>query len=328
MNPESAPTHGVLLVNLGTPQNHTPKALSSYLKEFLLDKRVIDLPFLLRQFLVRAIIIPKRYKKVAKTYEEIWTADGSPLLAYGKKLQHQLQEALGASYKVALGMRYQEPSLISALLELRNSGVRTLTIVPLFPQYASATTGSILEEVCKEMQNWQVFPNIHLLSHFHEDPGYIAAFSERGKSYELKNYDHLLFSFHGLPVRHLKKAKEENHILCYRRSCFLTAKAIYEKLNTDLPYTVSFQSRLGKEEWCRPYITDTLSDLKKEGYRRLLVFSPAFVADCLETLYEIEVELKQEFLHNGGEVLDLVASLNDHPTWVGALKNMILKTST
>ena len=315
---------GVLLVNLGTPKSYSPKDVGIYLKEFLLDPRVIDVPFLIRQALVRFLIVPRRKKRIAATYKDIWTKEGSPLLMHGNDLKTKLQDALGEQFHVALAMRYQTPSIANGLEELKNAQVHNMTILPLLPQYASATTGSILEEVMKLLLDWNVYPSIKMLSHFYDHPLYIKAIAAIGKRYTFSDYDHILFSFHGLPLRHLDKAREFNPISCYRRSCYTTAQLIAEELN--LPrsdYTVSFQSRLGKEEWCQPYTSDTVKALGRKGVKKLLVFSPAFVADCLETLYEVKIELEAEFKEHGGERIDLVEGLNSDPLWVEALKSIL-----
>ncbi len=315
---------GVLLVNLGTPSSYNVGDVSSFLKEFLLDGRVIDAPYLLRQMLVRFFIVPKRKKRVAETYKSIWTATGSPLATYSSALKEKLQSTLGEDYYVSLGMRYQNPTLSSALLELEKACVKSLIIIPLFPQHASATSGSIIEQIMRFIRQWNVFPHIHILSDFYSHPQFISAHAALAQKQLSAEYDHILFSFHGLPERHIERARLFNVNFCYKKSCYETAELIAEKLGiAPSKYTVAFQSRLGKEIWCQPYMTDVVEALAKKGAKKVLVFSPSFVADCLETLYEIKVELQDEFKQHGGEKIDLVEGLNANDIWVDALKKII-----
>lgn len=310
---------GLLLVNLGTPLSPKPKDVFNYLIEFLTDGRVIDLPWLRRQLLVRGIIVPFRYKESAKNYEAIWTEKGSPLLINTELLKAKVQSRL-PSVQVEIAMRYQYPSLEEGLEKLR--GVDQLTILPLFPQYASATVGSIHEKIMQILSRWNTLPELKFVSQFHDDPLFIEAFEERGKTYSLADYDHVLFSFHGLPVRQIRKGCDKDCLTCergeyqcYGAQCYKSAKSIAEKLGIE-NYTVCFQSRLGKEEWMQPYASEVIERLGKEGIKRLLVFCPSFVADCLETIQEIGVEYAHLFKVNGGERLDLVPSLNDSDTFV------------
>jgi len=327
---------GVLLVNLGTPLSPKPKDVFRYLIEFLTDGRVIDFPWLKRQLLVRGLIVPFRYKQSTEQYRHLWTKEGSPLLMYSERLQRKLQEVLGNDYHVALAMRYQYPSIMAGLEKLRKEEVDELIILPLFPQYASATTGSIYQKVMHELQNWQVFPKLIFINHFFDHPAMINAFCARASQYSLSSYDHVLFSFHGLPERQIRKASEDcltinccrqlcqKNRFCYKAQCFTTAQAIADQLNLkEEQYTICFQSRLGKEPWIQPYTSDVLHICAKQGHKRLLVFSPSFVCDCLETTYEISSEYQREFKQLGGEQLQLVEGLNDHPLWIDALKQMI-----
>ena len=315
---------GVLLVNLGTPDSCNVADVSSFLKEFLLDGRVIDAPYLLRQLLVRLFIVPKRKKRIAETYKSIWSDKGSPLAHYSSALKEKLQSALGDDYYVSLGMRYQSPTLRSALLELEKVGAKSMIIIPLFPQHASATSGSIIEQVMRFIMRWNVFPHMHILSDFYNHPQFILSHVALAQKQILSEYDHILFSFHGLPERHVEKARLFNANFCYKKSCYETAALIAEKLSlASSEYTVAFQSRLGKEIWCQPYMSDVIESLAKKGAKKVLVFSPSFVADCLETLYEIKVELQEEFKQHGGEKIDLVEGLNANDVWVDALKKII-----
>ncbi|MCI5053164.1 MAG: ferrochelatase [Simkaniaceae bacterium] len=311
-------TKTLLLVNLGTPKSPSNQDVKSYLHEFLLDPRVVDLPWIKRQLLVRGIIVPRRYRESASSYRAIWQEEGSPLLVYGKQVQGLLQKKLGSEYRVELAMRYGSPSIPSALKPCKE-----LTVLPLFPQYASATSGSVQQKVMESIQGWQTIPKLKIIDHFYDHPKMIEAFAARAPK-NLDSYDHILFSFHGLPVRQLKKAHKECKMCttcsnnCYYPQCYATAKAIAKRLNTE-NYTVCFQSRLGKDPWIQPYASDVIEECAKKGMKNLLVFSPAFICDCLETIFEIGVEYQKEFQDLGGESIDLVPGLNDHPLWIEAL---------
>jgi ferrochelatase len=333
-------TVGVLLINLGTPLSPTPKDVYRYLIEFLTDRRVIDLPWWRRQLLVRGIIVPKRYRASAKAYQEIWTDEGSPLLVYGNKVKNSLQEVLGDRYIVEIAMRYQQPSIKNTLEGLLKKGVNKLIILPLFPQYASATTGSIHDLVLKTLSNRVVIPQLYLIKDFPTHPLMIDAFCRNIQNKGIINYDHLLFSFHGLPERQILKSDSSGCCLmssccnqittknssCYRAQCYATMNAIVQKLDLSVEkFSICFQSRLGKEPWLQPYASDAILSLAQKGKKRILVVSPSFVCDCIETTYEIGVEYAKEFQHAGGETLDLVEGLNDHPLWIQALKNLTLE---
>ena len=329
---------GILLVNLGTP--HSPDSLDvfRYLNEFLTDARVIDYPWLIRQFLVRGLIVPLRFRQSAKQYQCLWTEQGSPLLIHSKNVQTDLQRLLGEKYKVVLAMRYQTPSIESGLKELQMAGAQEIIVFPLFPQYASATTGSVHQKVMDCLKSWQVIPKLTFINSYHDHPALIEAFCARAREQDISSYDHILFSFHGLPERHIRKADPtktclksdccqktcQNQSFCYKAQCYATARAIAKELaikQTD--YTVCFQSRLGKEPWIQPYTLETIEQCAVQGNKRLLVFSPAFVCDCLETTYEIGSEYAKEFCLRGGEKLQLIQGLNNHPLWIKAIKNII-----
>ncbi len=330
---------GVLLVNLGTPDSPSTADVRKYLDEFLMDERVIDIPAFNRALLVKGIIVPFRSPKTAKLYKEIWDENGSPLLYFSRQQQALLQSKLGDEYQVELAMRYQSPSISSALDRLKASGVSSIKVLPLFPQYASASTGSVMQKVMEIVSKWPTIPPISFINSFHDNELMISVFAENGKKYQPDTYDHVLFSFHGLPERQIIKSvypakdqsREESlsfeltdsNQFSYLAQSNETARLIADKLNIARDdYSICFQSRLGKEPWVQPYTTDVLKRLASEGKKRLLVFSPAFVADCLETLYEITVEYHEEFKELGGEQVQLVESLNDHPLWIEALANM------
>ena len=341
---------GVLLVNLGTPDAPTPAAVNRYLGEFLTDPRVIDnLPGVAQQLLVRGIIAPVRSGIVnpfkaggsTKLYQELWTENGSPLKYYGEVVTEKVAAALGDEYAVRLAMRYQNPSIESALEELLAEQVSGVLVFPLFPQYASATTGSVHQEVMRILAKRQTIPPVQLVNSYYEQPDLIRVFADNARDLgDLDVYDHIIFSYHGLPQRQLKKADDCNHCyvkdgccnsisrvnqFCYSAQCHATTRAIAAELGLPADrYTTSFQSRLGFDDWAKPYTIDVLEQWAKERKaKRILCFSPAFVADCLETTIEIGMEYQEEFEKWGGERIDLVPSLNDDPRWIDALVSMI-----
>ena len=330
---------GILLVNLGTPDSAEVKDVRKYLDQFLMDERVIDIPKFKRFLLVKGIIVPFRSPKTSKLYKEIWSENGSPLLYYSKIQAKLLQEKLGDDYQVELAMRYQNPSIESALERLKMGLVESIKVIPMFPQYASASTGSVMQLVMELISKWQTIPPLSIVNSFHDNRLMIEVFAENAKKHHPEKYDHVLFSFHGLPQRQLLKCdhtgnyclKEKNccetlsdiNKFCYSAQGHDTARLLAAELSIAKEnYTVCFQSRLGKDPWVQPYTTDVLKKLASEGKKRLLVFSPAFVADCLETLYEITVEYYEEFKELGGEHVQLVESLNDHPKFIEALAEM------
>ncbi|MBX0334041.1 ferrochelatase [Pontibacter sp. HSC-14F20] len=332
---------GVLLVNLGTPDTPSTPDVRKYLREFLLDPRVIDMNPVGRYALVNGVIAPFRAPKSAKVYKQLWTERGSPLLYHGLDLQKKLQEALGSGYHVAFGMRYQSPSIASALEELREKSVERIIVLPLFPQYAAASTGSVQDKVMEIVREWWVIPSINFISSFCDDPGFINAFAELGKQHMAQDdYDHVIFSYHGLPERQVLKGSDKGYCqlgaccnsynkrnkYCYRASCFVTSRMLAQKLGLrEDQYTVTFQSRLLKDPWLQPYTDEVLKTLPGKGIKKVLAYSPAFVADCLETTIEVGEEFKEMFEHAGGEKWQLVESLNSNPMWVEAVKNMVLE---
>ncbi len=333
----------VLLVNLGSPDSPKPTDVFSYLTEFLNDSRVIDINWLGRKVLVNGIIVPFRHRKSAKIYEELWTEDGSPLIHYGRlctaKLQERFSNDADSETKVFLAMRYKNPSIEAALASILKWNPDKLIVLPLFPQYASASTGSVIDKCMRIMRDLWVFPEIQFINQFWDDEGYLNAFANRGKQFNTKDYDHVMFSFHGLPERQVDKVYDDRHCknhtceteindenkLCYKATCYATARAIAERCGiSESEYTVAFQSRLGKG-WIEPFSDEVIEKLAKEGAKKLLVFSPAFVADCLETTIEIGVEYQELFEEHGGEKIQLVPSLNAGDDWIDALENMLRK---
>ena len=330
----------VLLINLGTPDSPSTKDVRKYLFEFLNDPRVIDINPIGRFFLVNFIIVPFRAPKSAKIYKELWTEKGSPIMIYGESVKEKLQKELGNNFEVELAMRYQNPGLDEVCARMEKKGYEKIIILPLFPQYASASTGSAIEKAMKLISKWWVIPEIKIISQFYDNEDYLNCVIEQSKKYNLNEYDHILFSYHGLPVRQVDKVYSdgkpcndhkcedeinEDNKYCYKATCYATTRMLAKKLN--LPkerYTVCFQSRLDKD-WLEPFSDKVVEEWAKKGAKKLLVFSPAFVADCLETTVEIGIEYQKLFKDNGGEKVQLVESLNDHPMWIDTLKKMILK---
>lgn len=330
---------GVLLANLGTPDDPSRGAVYRYLNQFLTDGRVIDFPWLPRQLLVRGIITPFRSGSSAKLYKELWTEEGSPIKIYGYKVLDAVRKALGDEYVVSLGMRYQSPSIESALNELLEQNVREIIVFPMFPHYASASSGSVMEEVMRLLSKEQAIPPLRVINSYHDNPKMLEVFAENARQFDIDSFDHVLFSFHGLPQRQMRKADRCNHCLktddccqtlsyknqfCYSAQCHDTAFKLADMLGLSRDqYSICFQSRLGRDPWIQPYTTDILEERAEKGDKRLLAFSPAFVADCLETIVEISTEYQEEFEEMGGELVQLVPSLNDHPLWIEAICDMV-----
>jgi ferrochelatase len=331
---------GVLLVNLGTPDSTAVSDVRKYLREFLMDKRVIDIPAFPRWLLVNGIIAPFRSPKSAAEYRKLWDERGSPLKYYTDDITGLLSKKLSEEYSVKFAMRYQSPSLKSVLEEFQREEVASLHVIPLFPQYASATTGSIIDRVMEITKDWQIIPDIKFTSQFLEEELFIETIVDQGKkSMAKESYEHFLFSYHGLPERQIKKASykdycqlgsccdtlNEHNRYCYRAQCFETTRLVAEKLGIKKKdYTVCFQSRLGKDPWVRPYTEEVLKDLARNGKKKVLAFSPAFVSDCLETTIEVGQEYRENFIEEGGEVWDLVPSLNAEDKWVECLKGLVV----
>jgi len=329
---------GVLLINLGTPDSPSVRDVRSYLSEFLNDPRVIDIPWLARKILVNLMIVPFRAPKSARIYKKLWTKNGSPLLYYSQKAKDLLQQQLGPDFTVHLAMRYKNPSISDVLEQMRNMNYSRIVVVPMFPQYASASTGSALEEVMRIVARWWVVPEVRLISQYYDHPLYIDAFSSVGSKYNPDDYDHVLFSYHGLPERQLDKVHGQGNCadkncaheitpenqFCYRATCYATTRLLATRLNIrPEEYTVCFQSRLD-EGWVKPYSDLVIKECAAKGMKKLLVFSPAFTADCLETIIEIGDEYQELFHSHGGEKVQLVESLNDNPLWIRCLRALVL----
>ncbi len=328
---------GVLLVNLGSPASPSVTDVRRYLNEFLMDGRVIDSPWLLRRLVVGLILI-KRPKESAHAYQKIWTPDGSPLVVMSYRVQKKLQQRV--TVPVELAMRYQNPSIASALKKLANKDVTDLLVIPLFPHYAMSSYESAAERVKEVAAKMAPQINVKIQPPYFDAPDYIEALVASAKNHLESGYDHLLFSFHGIPERHLHKSdptgchclKVENccqvpspaHATCYRAQCFKTVAAFVAQAGVSLEkYSVSFQSRLGKDPWLKPYTDLELEQFPARGIKKLLVICPAFVSDCLETIEEIGMRGRDTFLAAGGSELTLVPCMNEHPRWLDALENMI-----
>lgn len=331
---------GVLLINLGTPAGPDKSQVRDYLAEFLGDKRVIDLPTPWRQILVKGLILPFRPKQSAHAYQQIWTPAGSPLLVYSQQMAAALQVALGEDYEVALGMRYGQPSIAAALHQLQTRQCRKLLILPLFPQYSSAATGSALEKIFSELQKQADIPEVTLLNAFFADPAFIEAWRALITSHApAAEPDMWIFSYHGLPVRQLNKRgcdttaclaradcgpASTGNYQCYRRQCFATSQLLAQALGlAPHQYRVAFQSRLGRTPWITPYTDHLLADLAAQGVKHIAVACPSFVADCLETLEEIGIRARAQWLNLGGSQLTLFPCLNAHPAWIQGLNNIV-----
>lgn len=330
---------GLLLVNIGTPDAPEPGAVRRYLAEFLSDRRVIDLPSISRWLLVHAIVLPFRSGRSSEAYRKIWTERGSPLLVHGQDLATALEQRL--SVPVRVGMRYGRPSIASALGELRAKDCEHIVVLPLFPQYASATTGSAVDAVNRAVERSRIASSLEVVPPFFHHSGFLHAFAARARATLADDpAEKLLFSFHGLPESQIRKEDPSGeHCLvredccsparagpqnCYRAQCFATARGIAERLGlTEDRSEVTFQSRLGRTPWLRPYTDQRVRELAASGTRRLVVLCPAFVADCLETLEEIGLRTAETFRAAGGERLTLIPSLNADPLWIDGIVRIL-----
>lgn len=326
---------GLVLINLGTPDAPTTPAVRRYLREFLSDPRVIDINPIGRALLLNLIILPLRPKKSAHAYRSIWDPErGSPLLAHSKDLAARVQDKLGDAWRVELAMRYGTPSIASALDTLRAADVERIVVLPLYPQYAASSTATSVARVMELVgARWDTVP-LDIVPAFYDDQGFLGAFAQVAAPVLADaRPDHVLFSFHGLPERQIRKSDPSGtHCLrdgccerisvanrgCYRAQCYATARELAARLSlTD--YTVCFQSRLGRSPWIRPHTDVLIDQLAKQGTKRLAVLCPAFVADCLETVEEIGIRARAQFKAAGGEELVLVPSLNASPAWIDAV---------
>lgn len=323
----------LLVVNTGTPDDPGKVAVRKYLSEFLNDRRVIDFPWVVRKILVNLIIVPFRASHSSMLYRKLWTKNGSPLKINLENLVIRLQRKLKDEYTVVGAMRYGNPSLKSALEQISKCTVKELTVLPLYPHYASSTTGSVHEFINNELITWKSIPELKFIDNFYSHPAYIDAFSEKIKKYKPGEFDHVLFSYHSLPVRHINKVHPlkdhescecdrnfpDHGRCCYKATSYETTRLLAEKLELrEGSYSTSFQSRLTKN-WIGPFTDKVLKGLLSEGKKRILVIAPSFVADCLETIIEIDDNYKSNFLQSGGEELVRVESLNYDDNWVDSV---------
>jgi ferrochelatase len=335
---------GVLLINLGSPKSPSAADVATYLREFLMDGRVIDSPWPIRFALVNLLIVPRRSHQSAEAYQSVWTKEGSPLVTTSRKVCAALQGRV--EIPVELAMRYQEPKMEEAINNLVYQDVNELLVIPMFPHYAMSSFETAAERAIEIAFEQAPQMKVTVVKPYYDHPAYIAALAESARPYLANKPDHLLFSFHGLPERHLRKAdptgrhdlsKEDccapgnpAYKTCYRAQCFATVRAFVREAGLpERGYSVAFQSRLGREPWMKPYTDLELARLAKSGVKRLAVMCPAFVSDCLETLEEIGMRGKEIFLENGGEEFTLIPCLNEHPLWIKALEGMVAEfTST
>ncbi len=331
---------GIILMNLGSPESTKVSDVRKYLNEFLMDERVIDIPYLLRALLVRGIIVPFRAPKSAKAYRSIWTDEGSPLMVISDQLRSALQEHI--EEPVALAMRYGSPTPKEAFDNLitKAGELDEVILLPLYPHYAMSSYETAAE-YAKEIHQKENYPfKLTIIPPYYKDTLYIDALAESIRPFLNEEYDQLLLSYHGIPARHIRKGditgchclKVENccatpspaHEFCYKHQCYLTTQLVAEKLNIPADkFQMSFQSRLGREEWLKPYTVKRLEELPKEGIKKLVVACPAFVSDCLETLEEIAEEGKEIFEEAGGEHFTMIPCMNTQPQWINAITELI-----
>lgn len=321
----SRPKTGVLLTNLGTPDAPTAKALRVYLKEFLSDPRVVEIPRIVWWFILRFFILPLRPAKSAKLYASVWEKEGSPLWTITKKqadaLQQRLDDQLGTNtVPVVVGMRYGNPSMASAIDQLIEHNVRNLIVLPLYPQYSGATTGSTFDAVSNHLQQLRWVPELKFISGYHQHPQYIAALAQSIEQHISQHGmpDRLVFSYHGTPQRYLESGDP------YSCFCQQTTRLVVEHLQLDeMKILTTFQSRFGKATWLQPYTDKTLQALPEQGHKHIALICPGFSADCLETLEEIEVENRDLFMEAGGEEFHYIACLNDQPAHIDMMQQLV-----
>jgi len=330
-------TPGLLLINLGTPRSPRPSDVRSYLREFLSDPRVIDVPAWKRWLILNLFILPFRPRKSGEAYEKIWTARGSPLLFHSTDLAAKVQERLGDRAVVELAMRYGEPSIAGALERLRERGVRRIVAFPLYPQYSTAATGSSMQKVYDEAGKRWVTPYIQVVPPFYDHPAFLDACAEQARPVlESARFEKVLFSFHGVPERHVTKGDPTGawclcrheccdaistvNADCYRAQCHATARLLAERLGVpEERRVVCFQSRLGRDPWLRPYTDHVVRDEPRRGVKRAVILSPAFVADCLETIEELGIRAVADWKAAGGETLAVVPAVNASDSWAEAV---------
>ncbi|MBN2662173.1 MAG: ferrochelatase [Bacteroidales bacterium] len=327
----------LLVVNLGTPESATKKHVRKYLFNFLNDKRVIDLPWIARKLLVNLIIVPFRTPKSTKIYKKLWTPEGSPLLIYLNNLAEKLQKKLEPEYVVFGAMRYGKPELKTILSKIKQQNFEELIIFPLFPQYASSTTGSIFDLVMKQTKTWEIIPSIRFINQYYSHEAFIDSFSDQIKKYKPEDFDKIIFSYHGLPIRQINKTHAdinyqsctcetkmpEHGTHCYKATCYQTTRLLLQKTGITPSKTITtFQSRLS-EGWLSPFTDEVIKNYAQNNIKKILIIAPSFVADCLETNIELNLEYKEIFIKNGGKKFVMVKSLNDNDKWVDAVSKIL-----
>ena len=312
---------GILICNLGTPESYQTKDVRKFLRQFLSDGRVIEIPKIIWWFILNGIILTLRPSKSAKLYKSVWTKEGSPLLVFSKKLIEKLKLVTNDDCEVELAMRYGNPNMEEALLSLKNKNCRKLIVLPMFPQYSGTTTGSIFDEVTRILSKWRWVPSLNFINSYHDNDYYINALADSISTHLQKNTPQkIIFTYHGIPKRNFDLGDPYQ---CY---CQKTTRLVAEKLNLkEDEYMTTFQSRFGPAEWLKPYTSDTMEELPKKGIKNILVVAPAFSVDCLETIEEIDEENKEIFLNSGGQNFTYVPCLNDSDGHVNFLKQLIDK---
>jgi len=336
---------GILLINLGTPKSPSKKSVRAFLKAFLSDPKVIDLPAPVRWLLLNTIILPFRTRKSAHAYQQIWTKEGSPLHVHSFALSKKLRLTLDSHYTVEFAMRYGQDTIKQALKNLRRQACEKIIILPLFPQYAEATTGSIMNCIFDELKNWPVVPHLDIINDFFSRPEFInasaAVYKEATQDFKP---DYILFSYHGLPFRQITRAYKfcsrcdlqnacpsisANNRFCYRAQCYQTSRLLAAAMGlNENQYGTAFQSRLGRVQWTPPYTEEVLPLLAKQDIKNLAIACPAFIADCLETLEEIGIRAEQQWHELGGESFKLIPCVNEHDAWVTGLRDLLIKSAS
>lgn len=327
----------VVLINVGTPDSPDRKSVNKYLKQFLNDPEVIDIPAFFRYILVNFIIIPFRTGKSTKLYKKLWSKEGSPLLVYTKILVKKLNQQPDGNTSFYYAMRYGNPTICDVFAEIEKENYDEIIVFPMFPQYASSTTGTIKKYCNKIADDFNLIGKIKYIDQFYNHPSFIEAFAKRMNDYKPDEYDHVVFSFHGLPIRHMRKIHPqinpencncetelpEYGLYCYKATCYETARLIARKAGLEKDnYSVAFQSRLSKN-WLSPFTDEVINGFATKGIKSVLVIAPSFVTDCLETIIEIGDEYQKLFIKKGGDQLTLVESLNDQDVWVQSIKEII-----
>ncbi len=327
----------VILINIGTPQLPQNNYVSKYLREFLSDSRVITLPFVLRKLLVNCFIVPLRTRKSTSKYKKLWTPEGSPLLIHSISLMEKLKSQLPQNYTVELAMNYQSPNIIEVLNKVVRQNTDEIIFLPLFPQYAGATTGSIFEKIMRYFKRSNFFPSLKFINHFYQQDFYLDAIINNILIHDLKGFDKIIFSFHSLPLKQIylihkntecEKFDCKNHIsddnkYCYKAQCYETTRKLTERLYLkEDKYIISFQSRFAKK-WIEPFTEDIILQCAKNNHKKILIVSPSFISDCLETNIELAIEYKSIFITAGGENLTVVKSINDSDIFVKKLSKFL-----